>query len=75
MMDLNKVVTNVERAVRNLAVALKGVLDISVNHYRYRRRVSYNGRCWKITEDNSINIKLLCMDMWSNEKAYYNMLK
>ncbi len=75
MMDLNKVVTNVERAVRNLAVALKGILDRSFNSHRYRRRVSYNGRYWKITEDNSINIKLLCMDMGSNEKAYYNMVK
>ena len=50
MMDLNKVVTNVERAVRNLAVALKGILDRSFNSHRYRRRVSYNGRYWEITE-------------------------
>ena len=45
-----------------------------IQNRRCPKRVSYNAKYWKITDDNKLNIQLMVKDFGSNDRGYYSKM-
>lgn len=80
MADLDELVQAFEDMGENIKILCNAWVNIIEKAFKQiplclhgKKRVSYNSKYWKITDDNTLNIKLMVQTFGSNGKSYYLM--